>query len=133
MMNKKVSMGLLISICALVCAVTFTLTMFVSVGLFDSKMNSTKAREAMYTRIAEVDSYVRENYVGEIDDEQLMNFLLKGYVNGIGDTYADGSFQRDGVALLTPLQEAQAQMAELDAAYVALEYDYVLLQLGLPA
>ncbi len=87
-MNKKVTVGFLVSICSLVCAVTFTLTMFVSMGLFDSKMSSTKARESMYTKIAEVDSYVRDNYVGEIDDEYLMNQMLKGYVSGINDTYA---------------------------------------------
>lgn len=50
---------------------------------------------------------------------------------GIGDAYADGGFQRDGVRLLTPLEDAQAQVAALDAAYVALEYDYVMLQLGI--
>jgi len=87
-MNKKVSVGLLISICSMVCAVTFTLTMFVSMGLFDSKMSSTKARESMYTKISEIDSYVRENYVGTIEDEYLMSQMLKGYVSGIGDEYA---------------------------------------------
>ena len=43
---------------------------------------------------------------------------------GIGDTYTDGKWYRDGVEILTPLEEAQEnvknlqdQMAELDAAY----------------
>lgn len=43
---------------------------------------------------------------------------------GIGDTYADGHWYRDGVEILTPLEQAQQnaknlqdQMAELDAAY----------------
>lgn len=43
---------------------------------------------------------------------------------GIGDTYSDGKWYRDGVEILTPLEEAQLnaknlqdQMAELDSAY----------------
>lgn len=43
---------------------------------------------------------------------------------GIGDTYSDGKWYRDGVEILTPLEKAQknveslqAQMTELDAAY----------------
>lgn len=50
---------------------------------------------------------------------------------GIGDVYADGVFTRDGVRLLTPLETAQTLLAETDNAYIALEYDYVMLQLGI--
>ena len=35
---------------------------------------------------------------------------------GIGDTYADEKFYRDGVEVLTPLQQAQAVMTEYKAA-----------------
>lgn len=43
---------------------------------------------------------------------------------GIGDTYTDGKWYRDGVEILTPLEEAQEnvknlqdQMIELDSSY----------------
>ncbi|MCB5941495.1 PDZ domain-containing protein [bacterium 210820-DFI.6.52] len=87
-MNKKVSVGVLISLLAMVCALTFTITMVLSIGLFDNKMNSTKSREAMYSKISEVDTYVRDNYVGELADQNLMDAMLKGYVSGMGDKYA---------------------------------------------
>ena len=35
---------------------------------------------------------------------------------GIGDTYSDGKFYRDGVEVLTPLEVAQAEMTEYKAA-----------------
>ena len=35
---------------------------------------------------------------------------------GIGDTYADGKFYRDGVEVLTPMEQAQAEMTEYKAA-----------------
>ena len=33
----------------------------------------------------------------------------------IGDTYADGKFYRDGTEVLTPLEDAQAQLESLSA------------------
>ena len=35
---------------------------------------------------------------------------------GIGDTYADGKFYRDGVEVLTPMEQAQEEMTEYKAA-----------------
>ena len=35
---------------------------------------------------------------------------------GIGDTYADGKFYRDGLEVLTPMEQAQAEMTEYKTA-----------------
>ena len=35
---------------------------------------------------------------------------------GICDTYTDGKFYRDGVEVLTPMEQAQAEMTEYKAA-----------------
>lgn len=35
---------------------------------------------------------------------------------GIGDTYTDGKFYRDGVGVLTPMEQSQAEMTEYKAA-----------------
>ena len=35
---------------------------------------------------------------------------------GIGDTYADGKFYSDGVEVLTPMEQAQAEIIEYKAA-----------------
>ncbi len=40
---------------------------------------------------------------------------------GIGDTYTDGKFYRDGVEILTPLEESQKQIADMKAALEILE------------
>ena len=39
----------------------------------------------------------------------------------IGDTYSDGKFYRDGVEILTPLEEAQKKNAEYDSALSEIE------------
>lgn len=40
---------------------------------------------------------------------------------GIGDTYSNGKFYRDGVEILTPLEEAQKKNAEYEAALREIE------------
>ena len=42
---------------------------------------------------------------------------------GIGDTYSDGKFYRDGAEVLTPLEEAQEESARLRAESEALTDD----------
>lgn len=49
----------------------------------------------------------------------------------IGDAYADGAFTRDGEPVLTPFEEAGKTIAALDAAIVDLEYQNVMLELGI--
>lgn len=39
----------------------------------------------------------------------------------IGDTYIDGKFYRGGVEVLTPLEEAQKQISEYEAALSEIE------------
>ena len=40
---------------------------------------------------------------------------------GIGDTYSNGKFYRDGVEILTPLEEALKKNAEYEAALQEIE------------
>lgn len=40
---------------------------------------------------------------------------------GIGDTYADGKWYRDGAEILTPLEEAEKRNAEYEAALSEIE------------
>lgn len=42
---------------------------------------------------------------------------------GIGDTYADGKFYRDGVEVLTPMEQAQAEIDAYKAALQTLGVD----------
>lgn len=87
-MSKKISLGAAISFMAVVAAVTFTITMIFSMGIFNQKVLNVKEREEMYNKIAEVDQLVRQNYVGEIDEKTLMDSISEGYVSGIQDRYA---------------------------------------------
>lgn len=85
-MNKKVSLGATISLVAIACAITFILSSFFSLNIFNSKVNVNE-REEINKKIEEIDKYVRANYTGEIDEEALQDSISKGYISGISDTY----------------------------------------------
>ncbi len=56
-MNRKISLGMAVTIVILAMTVTFSITMLIAMRLFDSTVNSVKEKESMYNKIAEVDRY----------------------------------------------------------------------------
>lgn len=87
-MNKKIPLGLAISLVAIASAVTFILTTTFSLNQFNSKVQNLKERAEIYKKLDELDTFVRNNYNGEIDEEKLMDSISAGYVGGIEDKYA---------------------------------------------
>lgn len=87
-MNKKVSLGAAICFMGIVAAVTFVITMIFSTDVFNGKVFRVKERERMYTKFAEIDRTVTQNFVGEIDEDQLLDAISAGYISGLGDRYA---------------------------------------------
>ena len=87
-MNRKISVGMAVSIVILAMTVTFSITMLVAMRLFDSTVSSVKEKESMYNKIAEVDRYVRSNDYYQIDETILYDRLTAGYLLGTGDKYA---------------------------------------------
>lgn len=88
-MNKKLSLGVSISLVAIAVAVTFVLTMTVSLQIYNSKIAGVNEREEIYGKLQELDSYVRSNFIGEIDNDGQLLSILQGYVAGTGDTFAE--------------------------------------------
>ncbi len=89
-MNKKISLGITISLVAIACAITFVLTWTISLKTYNSKIASGETYAGVYKKLQEMDTVVRANYIGidEIDNDHLESSIISGYVNGIGDRYA---------------------------------------------
>ena len=87
-MNKKISLGLALSLIAVSMAVTFILTSFFSLQSFNRKVVDVNEKSKKYTSLQVLDSYVRENYFGDIDESALSDGIMKGYVSGVGDKYS---------------------------------------------
>ncbi|MEG2429689.1 MAG: S41 family peptidase, partial [Oscillospiraceae bacterium] len=89
-MNKKISLGAAIAFMAVIAAITFGITMMMSMNRFNKLVLNVKNREEMYTKISDVDRELRQNFVDseKIDEEVLLDEISKGFVNGLGDKYA---------------------------------------------
>lgn len=55
-------------------------------------------------KLSEIDSIYRENYLGELDDEVLLDSVMAGYVYGTGDDYASYYNSEDFLALISDLE-----------------------------
>lgn len=87
-MNKKISLGIAISLVAIGCAITFVLTWTVSLNIYNSKIGTSEKYEGVYEKLRQIDATVRQNYIGTVSDEQLQSSTINGYISGIGDKYA---------------------------------------------
>ncbi len=89
-MNKRIPLGVAISLIAIGCAITFVLTWTVSLNIYNSKISSADKYEGVYEKLREIDAVVKNNYIdaASIKTESIESGMINGYVSGIGDRYA---------------------------------------------
>lgn len=87
-MSKRISVSVALAVTLIAMTVTFAITMLVSMDYFNNAVREVTQMQAQYSKLADLDSYVRGNYYGDIDDSQLNDRLATGYLAGIGDKYS---------------------------------------------
>lgn len=87
-MSKKISLGVAATIAIIAMAATFSLTMVVSMKMFNTTVSSVKNKERQYNKLSEIDRFVRAGEYFTIDEDTLNDRLAAGYMNGINDKYA---------------------------------------------
>ena len=87
-MSKKVNLAVAATVTLIAMAVTFSITMVVSMDIFNNIVSGVKNREQMYNKLAEIDRYVRNNEYAEINEDTLNDTIASGYMLGINDPYA---------------------------------------------
>jgi len=88
-MNKRISLGTAIALMFVVAAVTLSATMLYANNKFNRTVSNITEREAMYDKLAEIDTFVRNNYIDDLDEDFLMDCIADAYMIGIRDTYSD--------------------------------------------
>ena len=105
-MSKKVSLGVAATVTLIAMAVTFSMTMTVSMNMFNNTVSSVKNKERMYNKLSEVDRYVRANEYFDINDDTLLGisdryaryYSAKAYSERVG--LANGRLMGIGVAVV---------------------------------
>lgn len=90
-MKKKISVGVTIISVLVTAVLTFQATYVVLRNKYGHLISSIKADESnsIASRVADFDELFRSYYIRDIDDDKLIDSVLKGYVAGTGDTYAE--------------------------------------------
>lgn len=86
-MKKVLSIPSVIVIVVLAIVITFNTTYVVLNSIHNKELNDRIANEGYFNTLMEVDEVIRKYYAGTIDDEELMNSIIRGYLEGIGDKY----------------------------------------------
>ena len=87
-MSKKISIGLAISLMAISAAITFIISTSYSMSLYNSLIADVQQRAEMYTKLEQIDTYVRSYYDGTIDEDQLIESLARSYISVLGSNQA---------------------------------------------
>ncbi len=86
-MSKRIPLGLTIALVLLTAAVSISVTMAVSVKQFNGKLDVSN-QTSISLKLSEIDSIIRSEYMGAIDEANLQDHIAAGYIAGIGDRYA---------------------------------------------
>ncbi len=84
--RRTVSVGAVAVIAALCIVATF-MTTYVLLSVWYTQGGTGTVNQAV-EKMELLDALVRQDYVGEIDEETLTDWILKGYMAGLGDPYA---------------------------------------------
>ncbi len=87
-MSKKIPVSVALAIAIIAMTITFAITWLGSMEVFNSSVAAITSKQAQYSKLSELDTYVRDNYYGDIDDVVLNDRIAQGYLVGVGDKYA---------------------------------------------
>lgn len=86
-MNKKFSLFTVIVSVLVAAILTFNLTFVILNVQHNKEINSLLTENGYLSSLLTVDQVIRENYLGDLDDEELRHAVIRGYLSGIGDKY----------------------------------------------
>ncbi len=85
-MNKKVSMGICLSLVIIAITATFALTMVISSRIYDGIISGLSQRSTNHKSVEEIENIVENYFYGSGETQNLLSqSLAEGYIRGLGD------------------------------------------------
>lgn len=88
MMNKKISLGVVIGLICMAITISCAVTMSVVSNRYNSILGSLPEKIERYKIIDELDKIINNNYYGKKDEETFELAFAHGYIAGLGDNYS---------------------------------------------
>lgn len=80
-MHKKISVGLTVTISIITLMVTALITTAVTMSIYSTLVADLPEREAMYSSLSEIDSIIRNEYYGILEEETVNDAITDGYLS----------------------------------------------------
>ncbi len=89
-MKKKrtIRVGAALMLIFLAAVATFNITFFLSTEYYSMRLSNLQELEARYQKLKEAADYVDEYFVGEYDEEALIDGAVAGYIDALGDRWS---------------------------------------------
>ena len=86
-MDRKIKLVTAVFLGIAIAVLSSLITYFTLSSKMVSFGKEMQQHETLISKLLQVDDKVREKYVGSLDDEKIVDGILSGYVNAIGDKY----------------------------------------------
>lgn len=85
-LSKRISVGIVAALLFVVAALVYSLGYSMAMNKFNSIVGYTQEKQRMYSKLSEVDYNIRDEYIGNIDEDKLFNGTCSGYMKGLTDS-----------------------------------------------
>ena len=94
-MNKRISLGVAISLIAISCAITFVISWAIFKTDISSKVTGIEEREKIQSKVNDIDLVLRANYFGELNEDDIIREIADGFINGLDDNLSQYMTSQD--------------------------------------
>lgn len=120
---KRVPVGIVVALVALTAAISISVSYQTAIRQTNAKLQDINERQAMFSKLSEIDTLARGVFYGQIDEEKLNEALARGYADGLGDEqilYLDAedakAYQTYAENAIEPISGIGAEVVQADGA-----------------
>jgi carboxyl-terminal processing protease len=99
MKKKGLSLPTVIMLMILVMVATFVVAYYSAAEQYANRLGNVAVLEEKYAKLNEISALVDRFFVGEYDEEKVIDNMLAGYVYGLGDQWS-GYYNKEETALI---------------------------------
>ncbi len=83
LLNKKFPLSVTVSVTLVVSAAAYSISYNVAMKKFNSVVSYNYEKQQMYSKLSDIDYAIRQEYIGAIDENKLVESICNGYIDGI--------------------------------------------------
>lgn len=121
-MNKKISLGVALSLAVLIAAVASAITLNVVGSEYNAILKGLPEKIERYEILDELDDIINNNFYGKSEEAGLEQAIAQGYVEGLGDS---SSVYMTADSYTEYLSEANGDMFGIGAEYIKDKNGYI--------